>query len=641
MDWLSRHHTLLVVDNCEHVLGVVGPLIRQVAETGREVTVLCTSRQPLGFLGEVIFPVEPLGLPSSDDADDLDRAPAVRLFLDRAAAAQLGQEIGPGQLSVVAQICRRLDGIPLAVELAAARARSIGLHDLLAHLRSTSPLLAMPLPDHPRHRTLMTTIAWSYDLLPPESRDLFDRLSVFSGSWTVEAARIVCADDQSRQSVLGVLADLVDRSMIVAELRQPETRYRMLSTLREFAADRLAVAEQTADRRARHARFYADLAAAAEPGLRTAEEATWVTRLNADFSNLHASHRWAIENDDVDLDARLLVALWNYGLQRLSVEYFAWVEQAVECLQFDDHPLAADLHGIAALSAWLRGDLRQCMLSCRSAFDAEQRLGVDMSLPARMATVFATTYSPHIGDPALDLIAADAPNRFLEFVMWSRARGDPYWRASSMVIGSLEMVRTGELDRAVALADRALTEARRSGCPTALAWALFGKATALEQTHTAPPEPLLEESLRAARQVQSQLVLGVSMSRLVTLRRRLGRPLDAVPLMLELLDHWDRLGDFPRLSHTVREWAMCLGLLGADPTAVSLLASAESGDDVMPLLPPDRAFMAELSEQLRDQLGENAFAAARIVGAELTRDEATLLAARTLLATRDMPAQAR
>jgi predicted ATPase/class 3 adenylate cyclase len=641
IDWLSRHHTLLVVDNCEHVLDVVGPLVRQVAETGREVTVLCTSRQPLGFVGEVVFPVEPLGLPSSDDTDDLDSSPAVHLFVDRAAAARLGQEIEPGQLRVVAQICRRLDGIPLAVELAAARARSIGLHDLLAHLRATSPLLAMPLPDHPRHRTLLTTIAWSYDLLPQESRALFDRLSVFSGSWTVEAAHTACAEDESVQDVLAILADLVDRSMIVAEHQQPETRYRMLSTLREFAADRLAGAADTAERRARHARFYADLAEAAEPGLRSPEEATWVRRLNADLGNLHVAHRWAVENADVDLDARLLVALWNYGLQRLSAEYFRWVEEAVESLPFDDHPLAADLHGIAALGAWLRGDLRQCMLSCRSAFEAEQRLGSGVRLPARMAMIFATTYSPRIGDPALEPIAAEAPGRFREVVAWSRALGDPYWLVYSMVIGSLGMVLRGEPQRAAALAGRALAAARQAGCPTALAWALFGMATTLEQTHTEPPEPLLEESLRAARQVESQFVLGVSMSRLVTLRRRLGRPLDAVPLMLELLDHWDRLGDFPQLLHTVREWAMCLGLLGADHSAVRLLASAERDDDVMPLLPSDRAFVAELSEQLREHLGEDAFAAARTAGAELTRDEAMLLAARTALATRDRPAQSR
>jgi predicted ATPase/class 3 adenylate cyclase/DNA-binding SARP family transcriptional activator len=636
LDWLSRHHTLVVVDNCEHVLGVVSPLVRQVAETGPEVTVLCTSRQPLGFPGEVVFPVEPLGLPSSDAAGDLDSAPAVRLFVDRAAAARIGHEIEPDQLKVVAQICRRLDGIPLAVELAAARARSIGLHDLLAHLRSTSPLLAMPLPDHPRHRTLMTTIAWSYDLLSPGSRALFDRLSVFSGSWTVEAAHTVCADDVSVEDVLAGLADLVDRSMIIAEHRQPETRYRMLSTLREFAADRLAGVADTEERRARHARFYADLAGAAEPGLRSPEEATWVRQLNADFGNMRAAHLWAMENADVDLDARLLVALWEYGLQRLSAEYFRWVEEAFEYLRFDDHPLAADLAGVAALGAWQRGDLGQCMRSCQAAFGAEQRSGSGARLPARLAIVVAAAYSPPAGDPELAPIAAEAPSRFLEIVAWSRGLDDPYWLVYSLANGAHGMVLAGDLDRATKLAGRALAAARRSGCPTSIAWALFAMATVMaEQANMERSEALLEECVRLARSVDSRLVLGLSTSLLATLRRRLGRPLQAIPLLLDLLDHWDRLGVPPQLWHSVRESAMCLGLLGADETAVRLLAAMDQAELVMPLLPtdradPDRAWVTGLGDQLRDRLGDAAYAAARIAGADLNREAATALATRRL-----------
>jgi len=641
LEWVGRKHMLLVGDNCEHVLGVVGPLIREIAETSGEVTVLCTSRQPMGFLGEVIFPVEPLGLPPADNAGELDSFPAVRLFADRAAAAGLGVQVEPEQLEVVAQICRRLDGIPLAVELAAARARSIGLHDLLAHLHSASPLLATPTPDHPRHRSLLSTIHWSYDLLTPESRLLFDRLSVFSASWTVGAALTVCGEEQDEQDVLSILANLADRSMIVADLGPLETRYRMLSTLRDFAAHRLADAGDTAERRSRHAAFYAELAEAAEPGLRTGEEARWARLLAADFDNLHATHLWAIENADVDLDARLLVALWNYGLQRLSAEYFRWVEDAFDTLSFDDHPLLPDLHGIAALGAWLRGDMRQCLRSCQSAFEAEQALGCGVTLPARMAMILATAYAPRIGDPALGPLSAEAPGRFLEVVERTRALGDPYWLAYSMTTGSLGMVLSGEPDHAAAVAGRALQTARQSGSPTAVAYALFSVAAALEQSQPERSEVLLNDSVGAARDVESPLVLGLSLSRLATLRRRLGRPPEAIPLLLELLDHWDRLGDLPQLWYTVRESAMCLGLLGADQTAVSLLASVGRAELVMPPLPADRAHAPELADQLRDRLGDDAYAEADRAGGELTREEAVALAARTLVRTRDTSSQPR
>jgi predicted ATPase/DNA-binding SARP family transcriptional activator len=629
VDWLGNKHLLLVMDNCEHVVEPVGHLVREALEASPQLTVVSTSRQTLGFPGEVIFRVEPLGLPAGD-GDALRASPAVRLFADRAAAARGGRQAEPAEVDVIAEICRRLDGIPLALELAAGRARSVGLRDLLAHMHTTSPLLATQVPDHPRHRTLLSTVQWSYDLLPAETRALFDRLSVFSGGWTVGAACAICGDDHSAEDVLSLLADLADRSMIVAKFGAGETRYRMLSTLRDFAADRLAAAEGTAEVRSRHAVLYRDLAERAEAGLRTADEATWARRIAADFGNLRAAHLWAVDNADVDLDARLLVALWNFGLQRLSAEYFRWVDEAFDRLSFEDCPLLPDLHGIAALGAWLRGDLGQCLRACQAAFDAEQRLGTGVRLPARMAIIFATAYAPRIGDPALGPMEAQAPDRFLEIVAWSKELGDPYWLVFSLATGSLGMVISGEHERAMSLANRALDMASQSGSPTAVAHALFAVATATEQPDPARAEVALAQSVDAARGADSPLVLGLSMSRLATLRRRLDRPQEAVPLLLDLLVHWDRLGDRPQLWHTIRESAMCLGLLGDDETAVRLLARAEQAQLVMPSLPIDRAHASDLGAVLSERLGAHAFAAASEAGARLTRPEAVVLAARSL-----------
>jgi hypothetical protein len=198
------------------------------------------------------------------------------------------------------------------------------------------------------------------------------------------------------------------------------------------------------------------------------------------------------------------------------------------------------------------------------------------------------------------------------------------------------MVLAGDLDRATKLAGRALAAARRSGCPTSIAWALFAMATSTaEQANMERSEALLEECVRLARSVDSRLVLGLSTSLLATLRRRLGRPLQAIPLLLDLLDLWDRLGVPPQLWHTVRESAMCLGLLGADETAVRLLAAVDQAKLVMPLLPtdrayPDRAWVTGLGDQLRDRLGDATYGAARITGADLNREEATALASRSM-----------
>lgn len=635
IDWLGRKHILLVVDNCEHVVDVVGPFLRDVAASTSEVTLLCTSRQPLGFVGEITVPVKPLAVPEPGASVTPEDSPAVRLFVERAEAARPGTGIGTDQLDLVARICRRLDGIPLAVELAAARARSMSLRDLLDHLTVTSPLLATPAPDHPRHRTLLETVQWSYDLLTPAHRALFDKLSVFSGSWTTAATEAICREDGSDLRVLETLTDLADRSMIIAELGQAETRYRMLSTLRDFGSDRLAAAGLADDQRARHAEFYVSLAETARAGLRTPDEARWATLMQADLANLRAAHLWAIERGDVDLAARLLIALWVYGVHRPSGEFFRWVEEAFAALPLGEHPLAPELYGIDALGAWVRDDLHRCVRSCQAALDAEQRLGGGLSVPARIAIVMAASYAP-AGDPRLAPITAEAPGRFLELVAWARERDDPYWLSYTMATGANGFNLTGDHERAAKLAGRSLDQARRCGCPSQIAWSLESLGLALEDIDPPRAEALLEESVRTARDVGSDLVLGVSLALLTTLYRRLGRQLDAVPLHLELLDHWDRLGVVPQMWHTLREAALCLGLVGVDDPAVRLLSAVERAEMVMPETSADRAQIDAVMDDLRARLGDAAFAGARAVGAGLTREAATVLAARSLAEARDM-----
>jgi hypothetical protein len=278
------------------------------------------------------------------------------------------------------------------------------------------------------------------------------------------------------------------------------------------------------------------------------------------------------------------------------------------------------------------------MRSCRAAFDAEQRLGLEISVPARMAIVVANAYAPP-GNPALESMAAETPARFLEVVEWCRARDDPFWLNYSMVTGSLGMVMTGEHARAAKLADRALQVARQSGCPTSLAWALFSCGTALEQSDPEHAERRLDEAVHAARSVDGRLLLGLGISLQATLRRRLGRPLDAAPLLVELIDHWDRLGDLPQLWHAVREGALCLGLLGEDVVALQLLAAVDGIELVMPLLPSDRDAVVEAREQLRDRVGDDAFAEATDAGGTLTSDGAVQLTVRTLTDALDYAAQ--
>jgi predicted ATPase/class 3 adenylate cyclase len=631
VDWLRRKRLLLVVDNCEHVLQNVGVLVGDAAEVATGVTFVCTSRQPLGFAGEVSFAVKPLAVPPVDEDDHrLADYPAVQLFAERAAAARYGFRPSPEQLRTIAGICRQLDGIPLALELAAARVRSMSVEDICRHLEPASPLLAAITADHPHHSTWLATIDWSYDLLTAETRRVFARMSVFRGSCTVDSARAVCTVSGTEQPVISALTDLADRSMLVAELDQPDSRYRMLTTLRDFAADKLTEMGEADGCRSRHAAFYVAMAEEARNGLLTDAESRWTTQLSADFGNLQAAHAWASQRNDLELEVRLLLALWNYGLQRLSPEYFRWVEEAMSALPLDSHERAPDLYGVAALGAWLRGDSHESARLCRAAFAAEEVFESGVTMPARMAAVVVTPYAPNATDPAVMELAGEIAARFLEMVDWCRGSRSPYWLVYSLVTGSLGRSMAGDVDRAMLLAGRALDAAKGSGCPTSLAWAYFGMGMALEQGEPHRAEELLDESVNMARSVDSRLILGISLSLLAVLRRRLARPLDAVPPLLELLDQWDRLGNSPQVWHAVREAAMCLADLGVDELAVTLLASVERADLVMPLLPADQAHLSSLLSELEERLGSDRFRRARNEGLTVRRAAALALARHAL-----------
>jgi predicted ATPase/class 3 adenylate cyclase len=639
IDWLIGKELLLVVDNCEHVAEVVGSVIGRASAAAPEVTFLCTSRQRLGFPGETSYVLESLEVPDDDDVERLARSPVVQLFADRVAAARYGFELTPENVVTVATICRRLDGIPLALELAAARARSMSLEDIETYLHPGSPILTSSAPYHPHHRTLQATIDWSYDLLPAELRVTFERMSVFVGPFTIDAARAVWQDDRSLAEVLSDLADLSDRSMLVAHIDDHESRYRMLTPLRDDAARRLDERGGTEACRDLHARYHAQLVEQAEHGLLTDAEPFWVFRLREALGDIEAAHAWALQQGEHELALRVVLALWNHGLQGLSPEYFRWVDQTLEVVDADAHPRAADLHGIAALSAWLRGDSHGIATRCLAAFAAEQRLGSGVTLPARMAAIVATAYAPEETDPQLAELDREIAMRFLEVVDACRASGTPYWIVYSLVTGSLGRSMAGELDHAAILARRALEAARRSGCPTSLAWSLLALGSAAEQTDPDQAERLLAESVRASKEVDSRLVMGLSLSLLAVLLRRLRRPRDAAPLVLELLDHWDRLGNRPQGWHAIREGAMCLALVGQDELAVELLASVDHADLVMPLLPADRRDLTTLEDELRSRLGDDVFEHARLRGHDLGREEAAGLA-RAALSRLPSPAAA-
>jgi predicted ATPase/DNA-binding SARP family transcriptional activator len=316
---LSDKAALLVLDNCEHLVEAAAAVADRILGACPRIRIVATSREPLGITGEALWPVEPLSLPPADaDAATAVRYPAVRLFADRAGAVRPGFAVTAADVGAVVRICRALDGMPLAIELAAARVRAMTPDELATRLDDRFRLLTGGSRTAlPRHQTLRAVVDWSWELLSDAERALCRRLSVFAGGATVAAAEAVCAGRPVRATdVLPLLSALVDKSLLVARHGAGGTRYRMLETIRAYGQERLAEAGEREALRAAHAAYFFGLAAAAEPQLRRADQLVWLNRLSADHDNLHAAVRGAVTAGDAAAAVRAVGFLgWYWWLR--------------------------------------------------------------------------------------------------------------------------------------------------------------------------------------------------------------------------------------------------------------------------------------------------------------------------------------
>jgi len=318
--YIADKRMLLVLDNCEHLLHACAELIAQMLRAAANVRVLAGSREPLRIGGETIFPVPALVFPDERTqvtAATLERYEATRLFVHRAKASNPGFEVTERNANVVVDICRRLDGIPLAIELAAARVRALSVDTIAARLSDRFRLLTSgDQTALPRQQTLRALIDWSYDLLLPAERLLLDRLSVFAGGWTLDAAETVGADDDlDRANVLDLLSNLVDKSLVA--LDAVGSRYRLLETVRAYAKARLDRSSNASAVRSRHLEYFVDFAETSRVALSGPEQVKWLQQLDQERENLLAAHEWASHAaNGGELGLRLAYALVTYWFIR-------------------------------------------------------------------------------------------------------------------------------------------------------------------------------------------------------------------------------------------------------------------------------------------------------------------------------------
>ena len=329
-DYLRTKNLLLLLDNCEHLIAACAQLAELLLQACPKLAIFATSREALGIAGESIFGVSPLTVPDPQavtvEGADLPSVllayEGVRLFLDRALTVDPDFQLTNANAAAVAQICYRLDGIPLAIELAAARVKALSVDQIAARLDDRFRLLTGGSRTAlPRHQTLQALIDWSHDLLSDAERVLLRRLSVFAGGWTLEAAEDVCAGDGiGTGEVLDLLSGLVERSLVLVERRSGEARYRMLDTIRQYARLKNLEAGEAEPARTQHLLYFLRLVEDADTGLRGHEQAGWLDRLESEHDNLRAALDWSQASGDSESGLRLVGGLFRFWLLSGHVE---------------------------------------------------------------------------------------------------------------------------------------------------------------------------------------------------------------------------------------------------------------------------------------------------------------------------------
>ena len=341
VEHLKGPKALLVLDNCEHLVEACADLADALLGACPDLKILATSREPMRVAGETNFMVPSLSVPDpglSPSTEELAGYESVRLFVDRVREVDPGFALMEGNAAAVARLCNRLDGIPLAIELAAARTRVLTIEQISEKLDNPLGLLTTgSRTAAARHQTLRATLQWSYELLSDGERALFRRLSVFAGGWTLEAAEAVgTAEPEGRVSsppVLDLLSQLMDKSLVVVEADAGDTlRYRLLESVRQFAREKLRESGEEAEVRRRHAGHYLALAERAEPELLGPDQGFWLGRLRTEFANLREAHSWSLEpgQEEDRVRLRLPAALWRFWGGRRFEEGKRWLRTALE-----------------------------------------------------------------------------------------------------------------------------------------------------------------------------------------------------------------------------------------------------------------------------------------------------------------------
>jgi tetratricopeptide (TPR) repeat protein len=538
------------------------------------------------------------------------------LFADRAGAARPGLTLSVGDLVAVGQICREVAGLPLAIELAAARAAARSPGEIAADLAGRVDRLAGTRSGPARHRSVAAVVDWSLDRLAEPERDLAEHLAVFAGGCTADSAAAVLGRDVA--DVADLLVALVDRSIVTPRQTASRTRYTMLEPVRARAQQRLCERDLLAEARRRHAAYFASFTSTACAGLRTSRPAAWLDAIDLERANLYAACRWALEADAAETAVRLLAPLYLYAWSRMPAEVSEWAEAVGDRPAAAGHPALPAVLAVAAMGAWRRGDLRRARQLAERATAAE-------GPPELVAFAFEALGDAFLFEGRTDEAAA----HYGVASAMAKAGGDAF--AELMFAADAALVRGYAGDpQAIAAADEICARATLLDAPLLAGWAHYAAGEVrLEQS---PNEalPHLQRAVQIARGAGNRFVAAAAGLSATSIEARLGDPSRALADLDDLIDQWHRAGSWNQTWITIRLCVDIFERLGAHEEAAQLIGAMKTSTTASPIRGADADRLADQEATLRSRLGETAYHIVAARGAALGDDRAIALARRTL-----------
>lgn len=584
IEGIGNKRILLVLDNSEHLIEDVAPLASSLLSACSGLKILTTSREALRIPGEWLYSVPALELPkeySIVDLKTISEFPALALFAERARAARSDFTLNAENIRAVASICSQLDGLPLAIELIAARIKTLSLEQISARLHDRFALLTSDSRIAPsRQQTLHAALDWSYELLTKTERELFQQLSVFVGGFTLDALEAVAQLD-SNGSILHVLSRLVDKSLVIVEQRD-SVRYQLLETIRQYSGEKLQESGDTGGAHDRHLAYFLMYTEKAEPHLFSTEQRTWANRLEIEHDNLRAALRWSLESDQTKAGLQIAGAMaWFWHNNGHLREGSRWLEK----LLTSDHGVLGTEHAKALRASSMlsrdMGDYIQAKAFADSSIKLYREIGGNQGMGLALIEVGATLHVGGKREEAIELLQGSLS--LLE------STGDRWGIAYALLWLGESWFRLGEIERATTQYEASLRLTQELGDYSLMAWSLGGLAD------------------------------------VARLRREYNR---AIEMFKEALKLYRELGNKSEPPFTLEALGLAAAALGKPQYAARLWGAAASWREAInePLPPTFQKDYADSVTQARTQLGEEVYASAWSEGYATSPEQAIALA---------------